>query len=60
MTALTLETNLVNFETQSIGGLFDGDLSEDGAEIQGEWQQLGRVTPLTFFRLAKAPRSVAP
>ena len=60
MNVLTLETNVVHFETKSINGIFDGDLSADGAEIEGDWQQLGRGNPVTFLRLDKAPKLAAP
>jgi hypothetical protein len=56
MTELSLVTNQVVFETRIIGGSFDGELSEDGSNIQGEWQQLGRRSPLTFMRLKAPPR----
>ena len=60
MTDVSLDKAAVHFETPSIGGIFDGDLSDDGATIEGDWQQLGRGTPITFFRLDTAPKSTTP
>ncbi len=45
----------LQLEMKSIGGTFDGQLSEDGSEIAGEWQQGGQKTPLIFKRLEQAP-----
>jgi pimeloyl-ACP methyl ester carboxylesterase len=45
----------VRFETASVGGKFAGTCNGDGSELAGGWEQGGRRTPLTFFRLARAP-----
>jgi hypothetical protein len=40
----------LRLEVDGIGGLFEGDLSKDGAEIAGKWTQRERSLPLTFKR----------
>ena len=60
MTAVTLDKNMVHLEIKTISSVFDGDLSEDGADIEGDWQQLGRGTPITFMRLEKPPKLATP
>lgn len=42
-------------EIKSIGATYEGTMSENGAEIGGNWKQSGQTTALTFNRLAKAP-----
>jgi len=54
LTMLTEKAGAVHLETKSVGGGFDGKLSNDGSEIAGEWKQGGQTTPLVFKRLAKA------
>lgn len=60
ITALTEKEGRVSFETKSVGGTFDGSLSADGSEIDGSWRQGGNVLPLTFKRLAGAPKLSRP
>lgn len=57
---VTIDGAKVHLKAASIGGKFDGQMSPDGAEIGGEWQQLGPKLPLTFRRLAQAPKSGRP
>ncbi len=54
ITALTEKAGVVHLETKSIGGVFDGKLSGDGAELAGDWQQGGKTLALVFKRLTKA------
>lgn len=42
-------------EISRIGVKYAGKMSEDGAEISGDWKQMGQTMPLVFKRLAKAP-----
>lgn len=55
LTALTEKDGAVRFEAASVGGTFEGRLSDDGSEIAGEWRQGGGRLPLVWKRLAKAP-----
>jgi uncharacterized protein len=48
---LDLSADRVSFAVPSIGGSFDGDLSEDGREITGEWRQGGGAFRLDLFRV---------
>jgi hypothetical protein len=45
----------VHLEVKKIGGLYDGQVSDDGSEITGQWRQGGQNLALVFKRLAKAP-----
>lgn len=45
----------LHLEMRSIGGMYDGEMSEDGSEINGEWKQGGRTFPLKIMRLERAP-----
>jgi hypothetical protein len=56
ITGLTETNGMVHFRTPSVGGAFEGKLSEDGSEIAGSWSQGGQSTPLVFKRLTKAVR----
>jgi len=60
ITALTESDGAVHLEIRSVGGTFDGQLSADGSEIVGEWQQGAGKWPLVFKRLAKAPSFARP
>ena len=42
-------------EIKSIGAMYEGTMSGDGAEVEGHWKQSGQTMPLVFKRLAKAP-----
>jgi uncharacterized protein len=55
LTALTESNGLIHLEGKSVGGVFEGQLSSDGAEMSGDWKQSGTALPLTFKRLAAAP-----
>ncbi len=60
LTALVEKEGTVRLEAQSVGGTFDGKLSDDGSEIAGEWRQGGGAMPLVFKRLEKAPDFARP
>lgn len=47
-------------EVQSIGGIFEGKLSADGSEIEGQWKQGGQKFPLKILRLERAPDLARP
>ena len=38
----------LHFESESIGGIYDGKINKDNSEIAGEWKQSGVTAPLTF------------
>jgi uncharacterized protein len=54
--SLTETDGKVHFDVPNVGGKFSGELSADGAEIAGEWSQMGRGTPLVFKRLPAATK----
>jgi uncharacterized protein len=60
ITALTETAGTVHLETKSIGGMFDGKLSDDGSELAGTWQQGGQKMPLVFKRVARAAKLERP
>ncbi len=45
---ITLEGRKLTVRVDSISGVFEGTLSEDGKQIVGEWSQLGNKFPLTL------------
>jgi len=38
----------LRLEMKAVGAVYEGDLSEDGREIRGSWNQHGRRLPLVF------------
>ncbi len=56
ISALTETSGAISMKIASIGGAFDGQLSADGSEFVGEWQQGGQKLPLIFKRVAQAPQ----
>jgi len=51
---ITLEGDTVRFELKALGGVYQGTLSQDGAEITGTWTQTAAPNPqpLSFTRQA--------
>jgi hypothetical protein len=41
---------MVHVEIGAVGGVFDGELADDGKEIKGSWSQAGQTLPLTIKR----------
>jgi len=52
--------NTLRLEVKSVGGVFEGKVSEDFLVIEGEWKQSGRVFPLTVKRVDKAVEILRP
>lgn len=50
ISAILFNKPALRFEVDGIGGLYEGDLNNDGAEITGTWTQGGRSLPLTLKR----------
>ncbi len=50
VSAVTYEKPAVHVEIGSVGGVFDGELADDGMEIKGSWSQAGQKLPLTIKR----------
>lgn len=46
--------NTLRLEVKSVGGVFEGNVSEDFLVIEGEWRQSGGAFPLTVKRVDKA------
>lgn len=46
---------VLRLEVSRIGGAYDGELSDDGSEIVGEWAQGGQRMALVLKRIEKAP-----
>jgi len=60
MDALSLSGGAVHFELKVVGGVYEGTLSKDGAEITGTWTQTGVPSqPLNFTWSATAPSKPA-
>lgn len=48
--AVSFKDKAVRLELKSIGGVYEGAMSDDGAEIAGRWTQGGASLPLTLRR----------
>jgi pimeloyl-ACP methyl ester carboxylesterase len=47
---VTVEKNHLHFEMKAIGVVYDGDISESGADAHGTWKQGPSSLPLDFHR----------
>lgn len=52
VTSLTYHKPAVRFVMDSINGVFEGNLGNQGAQLKGTWTQMGQKMPLTFRRAA--------
>ena len=52
--------NTLHLEVKSVGGVYEGKVSEDFLVIEGEWKQSGGVFPLTVKRVDKAIEILRP
>jgi len=52
--------NTLRLEVKSVGGIFEGKVSEDFLVIEGEWKQSGQTLPLTVKRVDKAVEILRP
>jgi pimeloyl-ACP methyl ester carboxylesterase len=50
VSTVKLSAGHVTLVSAAVGGEFEGDLSEDGSQIVGEWRQSGATLPLTVTR----------
>jgi hypothetical protein len=50
VSAVTYNKPAVHVEIGAVGGVFDGELADDGKEIKGSWSQAGQTLPLTIKR----------
>lgn len=50
ISTITFKDPSLHFESESIGGIYDGKVNKDNSEIAGEWKQNGVTAPLTFKR----------
>ncbi len=55
MDLVSVKGRALHIEMKSIGGMYDGVMSDDGSEISGEWKQGGKTFPLKIVRLERAP-----
>ena len=53
ISTITFKDPSLHFESESIGGIYDGRINKDNSEIAGEWKQNGVTPPSTFKRAAK-------
>jgi len=54
------EDNILRLEVKSVGGVFEGKVSEDFLVIEGEWKQSGQTLLLTVKRVDKAGEILRP
>ncbi len=52
---VTLEQRHLRLHVMSAAGIFEGDVSEDGSSIEGEWRQAGMKFPLILTRSDGVP-----
>ena len=52
--------NTLRLEVKSVGGIYEGKVSEDFLIIEGEWKQSGGTFPLTVNRVDKAVEILRP
>ncbi|MEA1940033.1 MAG: alpha/beta hydrolase [Candidatus Caldatribacteriota bacterium] len=52
--------NTLRLEVKSVGGVFEGKISEDFLVIEGEWKQSGGAFPFTVNRVDKAVEILRP
>lgn len=57
---ITFKDAALHFEMKMIGATYEGKMSADGAQIEGEWKQGPASFPLTFKRTEKALTLVRP
>ena len=50
-----LKNNNLRLDVKSIQGVFEGEIKENGATIQGQWKQAGMSLPLILKRVDKVP-----
>ncbi|MCG2820576.1 MAG: alpha/beta fold hydrolase, partial [Candidatus Atribacteria bacterium] len=50
----------LRLEVKSVGGIYEGKVSEDFLVIEGEWKQSGQTLPLTVKRVDKAVEILRP
>ncbi|MDW8329819.1 MAG: alpha/beta fold hydrolase [Candidatus Bipolaricaulota bacterium] len=48
--SIVIENKIMRLVMKSIGGSYEGTLSEDGSEVIGTWTQSGQSLPLAFKR----------
>ncbi len=51
--SIVIENKTMHFTMKSIGGSYEGILSEDGSEVTGTWTQSGQSFPLVFKRMTE-------
>jgi uncharacterized protein len=56
----TFSTGHLRLVSNSIGGTFDGGLSEDKTTVAGKWSQGGMTIPLSLQRSEREPEPVRP
>jgi hypothetical protein len=50
--SISLKDSKLTFNVDSIGGSYEGKVSADGAQVEGNWSQSGSTFPLDFKRVA--------
>lgn len=56
--SIVIENKTMRFTMKSIGGSYEGTLSEDGTEVIGTWTQSGQSLPLAFKRVTETTQAV--
>lgn len=56
--SIAIEDKTMRFTMKSIGGSYEGTLSEDGTEVTGIWTQSGQSLPLAFKRVTETTQAL--
>lgn len=56
--SITIENKTMRFVMKSIGGNYEGTLSEDGTAVTGTWTQSGQSLPLAFKRVTETTQAL--
>ena len=60
VTRITFEKGRVTLESDSIQGRYEGTLSADGSQLDGQWMQSGISLDLVMKRVKEAPKAQRP
>ena len=57
---VTFQNGAVVVNVKKVGGVYEGKLSKDGQQIEGQWKQAGMTFPLVLKRIDKLPETRRP
>lgn len=60
VSSVTQDGRHVVMESKAISGTFEGELNEQGTELEGTWKQAGQALPLKLVRIEREPELSRP